>query len=115
MEKNKDAEKDIINAARNIFHKKGFKEATMRDIATEANTNLAMVNYYFRTKEKLFYIIFDETFMILINRVSKDILQKEVSIEEKIKVMTSEYVDFLSITHRYLYLFLVKLLGIHKR
>ncbi|WP_432327483.1 TetR family transcriptional regulator [Mucilaginibacter sp. P25] len=50
----------ILNAARSIFTKKGFLATTVRDIATEANTNVASVNYYFRSKENLFEFIMDE-------------------------------------------------------
>jgi len=94
MEKNKDAEKDIINAARKVFYEKGFIKATMRDIAAAANTNLAMVNYYFRTKENLFNLIYDETFMALMNKLTKCLKEDNVSIENKIRNIISEYVEF---------------------
>jgi TetR/AcrR family transcriptional regulator len=96
MEKNKDAEKDIINAARKVFYNKGFKEASMRDIATEANVNLAMVNYYFRSKENLFYIIFDEAFGILYNKIAEIAKKESVDIIEKIKTIINEYSDFFN-------------------
>jgi len=94
MEKNKDAEKDIINAARKIFYNKGFKETTMRDIAAEANTNLALVNYYFRSKENLFYIIYDESIMIFFNKLLTCFEKKDTDVKEKIKSIISEYLDF---------------------
>lgn len=92
-ERTKDTEKKIINAARKVFYDKGFKGATMREIAKEANTNLAMVNYYFRSKENLFYIINDETFMALLSKLSQCV-QMDVTIEEKITNIIHEYVDF---------------------
>lgn len=86
-------EAKIKNAARKIFLEKGFKGATMREIAAEAGGNLSMVNYYFGSKEKLFYQINDETFTTLLHKVAK-CLQAEDSIEEKITNMVSEYIDF---------------------
>lgn len=93
MKNSSNTEKKIINAARKVFYEKGFKGATMREIATKANTNLALVNYYFRSKENLIYIIHDETFMVLLNQIS-NCIQQEISIEEKIKNIIHEYIDF---------------------
>jgi len=50
-------EEKIKNAARVIFHSKGYAATRTRDIADEAGINLALLNYYFRSKEKLFETI----------------------------------------------------------
>ena len=42
MKRDRNTEQDIIEAAQKVFQEKGFKEATMRDIASEANINMAM-------------------------------------------------------------------------
>ena len=47
-------EENIRNAAHKIFHQTGFDGTSVQDIASEAGTTKSMVNYYFRTKEKLF-------------------------------------------------------------
>ena len=49
-------EEKIIDAAREIFFEKGYNGATMRDIASKAEVNLALLHYYYRTKEKIFEI-----------------------------------------------------------
>lgn len=95
MEKSSDTEKTIIDAARKVFYRKGFKNATMRDIAAEGNTNLAMVNYYFRSKENLFYIIFDETWSIFFSRIIKNLEDERTNVEEKIERLVSDYFDVL--------------------
>lgn len=46
-------EEKIKQAATKVFMEKGFDGTTTRDIATEANINLALLNYYFRNKQKL--------------------------------------------------------------
>ena len=50
-------EQKIKEAARKLFTEKGFDAVKTRDIAEEAGLNLALLNYYFRSKEKLFEII----------------------------------------------------------
>lgn len=49
-----DTEQKILEAAKTIFYKKGLKGARMQEIADEAGINRALLNYYFRTKGKLY-------------------------------------------------------------
>ena len=44
----------ILNAAEKIFAEKGYAATSIRDITSEANCNLAAVNYYFHGKDKLY-------------------------------------------------------------
>jgi AcrR family transcriptional regulator len=44
----------VLLAAVEIFARKGFKEATIREICAKADVNVASVNYYFRTKASLY-------------------------------------------------------------
>lgn len=43
----------ILNAAEELFAAKGFEGASVRDIAQKAEINVAMISYYFGSKEKL--------------------------------------------------------------
>ncbi|MDE3251599.1 MAG: helix-turn-helix transcriptional regulator, partial [Bacteroidota bacterium] len=56
-------EQTILLAAHKIFKMKGFDNATVQEIADMAGTTKSMVNYYFRTKEKLFASIFHQEFV----------------------------------------------------
>jgi AcrR family transcriptional regulator len=47
-------EERIKQAAVKVFQAKGYGAARTRDIAEEAGINLALLNYYFRSKERLF-------------------------------------------------------------
>jgi AcrR family transcriptional regulator len=49
-----DKKEHIINSAVDLFANKGFEGTSIRDIAAAADVNIAMINYYFGTKEKLF-------------------------------------------------------------
>lgn len=44
----------IMNKAVSLFAVNGFEGTSVRDIAAAADVNLAMINYYFGSKEKLF-------------------------------------------------------------
>ncbi len=56
-----DTESKIKAAARKVFKQKGFSATRTRDIADEAGVNLALLNYYFKSKEQLFKEIMRET------------------------------------------------------
>ena len=44
----------IIKSAIKLFSAKGFEGTSVREMASDANVNVAMINYYFGSKEKLF-------------------------------------------------------------
>ncbi|MCO6148782.1 TetR/AcrR family transcriptional regulator [Flavobacterium sp. NRK1] len=48
-----DKQTDILQAAEKLFAEEGFDGASIRTIAKEANVNIAMISYYFGSKEKL--------------------------------------------------------------
>ncbi|HTL10104.1 MAG TPA: TetR family transcriptional regulator [Chitinophagaceae bacterium] len=50
----------IINHALELFAEKGFEGSSIRDLAARAGVNVAMVNYYFGSKEKLFESLVEE-------------------------------------------------------
>jgi AcrR family transcriptional regulator len=43
----------ILDAAEKLFGERGFDATSLRDITTEADVNLAAVNYHFQSKESL--------------------------------------------------------------
>jgi AcrR family transcriptional regulator len=59
MDKDKIDKKDhILDVAERVFSEKGFDGASTRLISGEAGVNMAMLNYYFGSKEGLFLAIF---------------------------------------------------------
>lgn len=48
----------ILEAAEKLFASQGFHGTSVRDIAQEADVNIAMISYYFGSKEKLIEAIF---------------------------------------------------------
>ncbi|SFD34734.1 transcriptional regulator, TetR family [Spirosoma endophyticum] len=79
----KSTEERIREAAKRVFLEKGFDGATSRDIADAAGINIALTNYYFRSKEKLFISIFEEMIQLFFNGMV-DIMNKPISLREKI-------------------------------
>ncbi|NRB52799.1 MAG: TetR/AcrR family transcriptional regulator [Saprospiraceae bacterium] len=94
--KEKDTEQKIKDAARTIFQEKGFAGARTRDIAEKAGINLALLNYYFRSKQKLYDIIMTETMQTFFGGVIKILNDEQTSIEEKIEAFVTHYIDLLS-------------------
>jgi AcrR family transcriptional regulator len=86
-------EEKIKDAARRIFTKKGFLATTIRDIATEADINVASVNYYFRSKENLFAFIMDETIKKLFDKIEPVLNNEDTGIIEKIRLCVGYYID----------------------
>ncbi len=55
-----DATKDaILRAAMRVLARDGFPALTARNVAAEAGTNLALLNYHFGSKERLLLAIYD--------------------------------------------------------
>ena len=97
MKKPKDisTEERIKAAARKVFHQKGFAGTRTRDIAEEAGINHAMLNYYFRSKEKLFEMVMMETMAQFFKGVNLMLNDENTSLDEKIDLIVSNYVDLL--------------------
>ena len=50
----KSTQDKILGAATKVFAEHGFRDATTRMICAEAQVNVALVNYYFRSKAELY-------------------------------------------------------------
>lgn len=88
-------EKKIKEAARRVFTKKGYAATRTRDIAEEAGINLALLNYYFRSKEKLFDIVMLENlqkFLMVLHSVFND---QTTSLNEKVISVVNNYINLL--------------------
>ncbi|MDR2948939.1 MAG: TetR/AcrR family transcriptional regulator [Dysgonomonas sp.] len=95
MEKDISTEEKIKEAARKVFQEKGYGQARTRDIADAAGINLALLNYYFRSKEKLFDIIMEESLTEIFFVITSVVNDEETSLSEKIEAIVSRYTDSL--------------------
>lgn len=53
-EDSKETRKKLLNAACEVFAKKGYHNAKIADICRQAGANIAAVNYHFKDKKKLY-------------------------------------------------------------
>lgn len=89
-------EEKILNAARKVFSQKGFSDARTRDIAQEAGINIALLNYYFRSKDNLVKIVIEEKFRELFDAIIPIVSNENIPLEEKIGRMVDHYYGVLT-------------------
>lgn len=87
-----DKQIEILHVAEKLFAEDGFDGASIRNIAKEANVNIAMISYYFGSKEKLL-----ET--LIIYRTSgmkmqlENISREDLSPTEKVDRLINLYIS----------------------
>jgi TetR/AcrR family transcriptional regulator len=94
VKSDQNTETRILEAAKVVFHKKGFDGARMQEIADEAGINKALLHYYFRSKENLFNAVFREAFRDFFRRIL-GILGSDKPVSEKIPFIFNDYITFL--------------------
>ena len=87
-------EQAILEAARKVFTRKGYAAARMEDIAAEAGINRALLHYYFRSKEKLFEMVFDENMRMFYGSFI-NILTTPAPFDIRIRNLVAAEVDML--------------------
>ena len=93
--KQQSAEEKIKKAARELFMKKGYAATRTRDIAEEAGINLALLNYYFRSKEKLFHEVMLEKIQQFFGILLPIISDPKTQLQTKIELIVTNYIDLL--------------------
>jgi AcrR family transcriptional regulator len=87
-----DKQIQILEVAEKLFANKGFDGTSIRDIAAEAGVNVAMISYYFKSKENLMQSIFEKSmgsFRVRVESLLKDeslnsFQKMEILIDDKI-------------------------------
>jgi len=94
MDKEKVDKKDhILDVAERVFADMGYDGASTRLISGEAGVNMAMLNYYFGSKEGLFLAIFErktQTFYNLLQNIGND---SNTGCWEKVEQYIEAYVN----------------------
>jgi TetR/AcrR family transcriptional regulator len=91
-ERDGDTERRILQAAREVFMRRGTAGARMHEIAEEAGVNQALLHYYFRTKDGLSEAVFREAAARLVPAVAQ-VLGSEGSLEQKVERFVHLYID----------------------
>ena len=94
----------IKEAALKLFARNGFNGTGLRDVAREANVNVAMISYYYGGKTELMKSFFDE-YQDRLQHITIDAYSKSYEPEEMIRdtlkqiiVFTKENPDLCQIT-----------------
>ena len=91
-----ESEAKIVEAAKQVFLEKGLENAKMQDIADTAGISRTALNYYYRTKENLFYKIIEEILEGIIPHFESLLSKDTLSFQERFMGIIDVYADFLS-------------------
>ncbi|MFN8237858.1 MAG: TetR/AcrR family transcriptional regulator [Chitinophagales bacterium] len=93
MEENKpqDKREDILDIAEQLFAEQGFEAVSIREISKTADINIAMVSYYFGSKEKLYEEVINRK-LIHTEMLLKQV-EKYSSYTDKLFALVDMYID----------------------
>ncbi|HWW43369.1 TetR/AcrR family transcriptional regulator [Pedobacter sp.] len=86
-----DTRTSILTAAEKLFSEQGYEGTSTRQIAREAGANMAMINYYFGSKDGVFTEIMTNSIKEF-NMQLISINEDKVSSMEKLKKVVNRYV-----------------------
>jgi AcrR family transcriptional regulator len=69
---------DLLAAARKVFAKRGYHEASILDITTEADVGVGTFYLHFRDKEEAFNTLIEEVLNVLREQVEAELSQQEL-------------------------------------
>ena len=84
---------EILAHATEVFCKKGYEGASMRDLSRESGMSLAGLYYYFESKERLLYLIQRHTFSTIVERL-KARLQGVDDTEDRIRIFILNHLEY---------------------
>ena len=97
----KDKKEKILEVAEELFAQKGFEGTSVRELAKKAKINVAMISYYFGSKERLFesLVEFRAGFM----REKLQLLHREEGMDpmSKMERLVDYYVDRVTSNNRF--------------
>lgn len=91
MEKT-DKKTDILNAAEGLFSEFGFEGTSTRQIAKESGANMAMINYYFGSKEGVFLEIMESRISGFKSQLDL-ISDEQIPAKEKLLKVVEQYTN----------------------
>ena len=92
---------EIISVAETLFSDKGFAGTSVREIAEAAGVNVAMISYYFNSKEKLMEAIFTARTNSMTERLESLLNDTKLQPFEKLEVLVDDYINKLIDKHKF--------------
>jgi len=114
--KNDQTQELIKETAKNLFFVQGRFAATTQEIADEAGVNRTLINYYFRSRDNLIQIVFDEAHKVEKEK-SEVIMRSDLNFKDKISKFIEESLQ-TSLQYPYLETYIVSQINngnCHKR
>ncbi len=84
---------EILTHATEVFCKKGYEGASMRDLSRASGMSLAGLYYYFESKERLLFLIQKHTFTTIVQRL-KTRLQGVSDSEQRIRIFIFNHLEY---------------------
>lgn len=83
----------ILTTAEQLFAQRGFDGTSVRDISEAASVNVAMISYYFGSKEKLIEALFEFRIGFLAERMEALLKDDTLTPLQKIGKLIDEHID----------------------
>ena len=99
----------ILKAAEEEFMEKGYGNAKMMSIAARAGVSHSMLHYYYRSKGKLFQMIFDEKAKLIVS-ILEGVHDKEISFKEVISHFVMNQFDLMRMNERFVWFMIDELI-----
>jgi AcrR family transcriptional regulator len=84
---------EILAHATDVFCKKGYEGASMRDLSRASGMSLAGLYYYFESKERLLFLIQKHTFTTIVHRL-KARLEGVSDAEQRIRIFILNHLEY---------------------
>ena len=84
---------EILVHATDVFCKKGYEGASMRDLSRASGMSLAGLYYYFESKERLLFLIQKHTFSTIVRRL-KSRLEGVDDPEQRIRIFIVNHLEY---------------------
>lgn len=96
MAKGQQTKEKILHCARDLFYENGFRATTARMISEKSNTNLGLLNYYFKNKNEMGRMVYSS----IRNGFDELIKQNQPDMSEEELFLFSSLIElFLCITN----------------
>src|SRR5512138_3100661 len=86
---------DILEAAAQVFRKKGFHGASMQDIAEAVNLQKASLYHHVSSKQEILLALLNQALELLFERISV-ICNQNIPADAKLKGMIQAYLQILA-------------------
>jgi TetR/AcrR family transcriptional regulator, cholesterol catabolism regulator len=84
---------EILSHATDVFCKKGYEGASMRDLSRASGMSLAGLYYYFESKERLLFLIQKHTFSTIVQRL-KSRLEGVTDPEQQVRIFILNHLEY---------------------